>query len=148
MKRPIYQKPIDKVNESLAAKIIEEEWGATCTPTPNMHGVDFEAILNGNLIQVEFKKRNRRRTEFADYIISERKIKKAVAAAIKSDAVFALLVEWTDSMGYIFIDDAAMQSYKVKSGGRTDRNDPHDIEMMVQIPIKNFTVIERTTNGH
>ena len=56
-----------------------------------------------------------------------------------------LVVQFDDVLAWHDATDAL--AYETKSGGRYDREDPNDIELMVHIPIEKLRRIREATNG-
>jgi hypothetical protein len=52
-----------------------------------------------------------------------------------------LLVGWTDCIGWLRVDNRKRNAWPVVRGGRTDRNDPADIESVYEIPTEYFRII-------
>ena len=55
-----------------------------------------------------------------------------------------LCVRWSDTSGYICLDDIEDDSIDITIGGRYDRNDWQDVEPLLTIDIGKFTIIGDT----
>lgn len=86
---------------------------------------------------VEIKNRTGSGERFETWQIAKDKIERCMANAASRNMEFLLLMVWD---GDIFaVNGKALKDLEVRTGGRWDRNDPHDVEPMLHIPRKLFT---------
>lgn len=90
-----------------------------------------------SMIGLEVKCRTCAIGQYNTYMIAEQKILKMV----KMDIACALVVQWTDALGFLMIDDYPLPGQYRETGGRKDRGQNGDIEMTTHIPIEHFKII-------
>lgn len=108
---------------------------------PDNSGVDFAMMVvsdDGRMTMrsvLEVKCRTIPMGTYTTYILSEAKFLK-LQEWCQNGFRAGLAVRWTDALGLCAI--TAKDQFKTRMGGRKDRNDPRDQEMMVEIPISRF----------
>ena len=137
MSRPVYENAEDRSAETMAIKrfIDSLDGDVDFIKLPMQYKMDFAITRDGVIIGlVEVKCRKYSKHAFSTYMIS---MSKLVAAAGYSSIGIGciLLVQWTDSMGWVKMDG---DNWKVRIGGRKDRNDWQDVEPVTHIPIAEF----------
>lgn len=145
--RPRYVRPEDVANEAKAGALVSDWFnrihGYHCTATATAPGsaFDFTLMENGKIIAIaEFKRRKGWGTQYDTWHISKHKLE-SLAKEAKASGVPALLVfEWDD--GLFIADLAKLGSTSEKIGGRYDRGDVHDQEVMVNISRTVFQFIK------
>jgi hypothetical protein len=85
---------------------------------------------------VEVKCRKNKRHTYPTYMLSKSKYD-ALCEYTEMGLHAVLLVRWEDDIGYVSIP----AEHEVATGGRTDRNDPLDVEKVVLIDINKFKLI-------
>lgn len=137
--------------------------------TPNLHSCDrmiFMSVPIGFRLAgtLEIKVRTCTSDAYRTYMISLNKIVSNVLLADSLGVKFYLCVQWTDAIGFIEItketlrnvstnmyesDDFRPAGMYLDEGGRVDRGNPRDIEMMMHIDINHFRIWknEELTNG-
>lgn len=136
--RPTYETDLDLAGETTFAKYIEQKFDCTLHKLPISYHIDFAAIRDGYVMGwVETKIRNVASTDFDFYVLSFIKFKALRNFARTSGKASVLAIKWTDRSGFYHIP--LDQNFEFKIGGRTKKTrDPADIEVMVEIPIKDF----------
>ena len=132
---PTYETQTDLANESRVMQAIADKYGLQLRKCPERYRMDAVFLTGGDIYcLVAFKRRNLASTTYPTFFIS---LSKAMAAAEIRDQTgipVYLVVEWTDMIGRI---DVRAYS-KVTIGGRKDRDDPNDYDLVAHYDIKNF----------
>lgn len=132
---PTYETQTDLDNESRVMQAIAEKYGLQLLKCPERYRMDAVFLRDGAIhCLVEFKRRRIASTDYPTFIMS---LSKAMAASEIRDQtgipVF-LVVEWTDMIGRIDV-----RAYtKVTVGGRKDRNDPNDYDLVAHYYTRDF----------
>jgi hypothetical protein len=135
-KRPIYEAKQDLDNEALALKKFCQELDCEYVSLPKLARADSILFRNGNArIVVEVKVRKNERLKYNTYMISREKYLALCDWAAKG-FIALLLVQWTDDLGYVKIP----VEHTLAVGGRYDRGDSKDVEVVVHIDIKKFNI--------
>ena len=150
MSRPIYESEDDRSNERQAADKFRKHLEQALIPkpesvelreAPRLYPFDYEIIVDGKpWAIVEIKCRKNRLEDYDSYMISMEKIRGLREAAHIRNMASFLLVSWSDTLGYapaVSIAERGIKSW----GGRTDRNDPKDQEVVLYAPHSLFTII-------
>lgn len=135
--RPTYEKQNDRVNQFDVAKSYLKK-GYEIEEMPPFFGFDVGFSMNKELKAVaEIKCRTHRHGTFPTYMISAEKYNKLCVFSQYSKIVTLLIVRWScGTIGHVSLPTDA--SFFI--GGRTDRNDPKDKEIVAHIPIHKFTI--------
>jgi len=144
MNRPLYETPDDLRNESELISRAEEEWDCSLHKLDGFRdGVDFIALdrAGKGVCWVEVKCRRSvdwvQIDKWGGYLLSCHKYENAIQKAESTYMPFVLLV--SDKYGDArFCVIRERESFDVVLGGRTDRNDPKDIEPVILIPAERF----------
>ena len=137
MNRPTYENAVDRSAETMAIRKFIDSFGdeVDFIKLPMQYKMDF-ALTRGGVITalVEVKCRKNNKHAYPTYMISMSKL--VAAAGYSSIGINCiLLVQWADSMGWV---QMAGDDWKVRVGGRKDRNDWQDIEPVTHIPVGEF----------
>ncbi len=101
---------------------------------------DGEIFVNGKLFAlVEIKCRGGNSDRYADWHMAQHKINRNREAAALKNVPLWLVYKWDD--GHFMADAAKLDLSRTHIGGRTDRNDPYDQEVMVLMSAKSFKKI-------
>jgi|TARA_R110000796_G_scaffold26400_3_gene73488 hypothetical protein len=105
---------------------------------PITYKLDYAMYRNDNLVGFsEVKCRTNSVQDYKTYIISLSKVMSARRLSSVTSTKSLLIVSWSDAIGWIdFFSD-----FKVKQGGRSDRNDWQDQEPVCHFDIKDFKII-------
>ena len=122
---PIYETTSDRKRESSVVSILCCKWSCDAIMLPKRSIADAMLTVDeGVKALVEVKCRGK---EYDTYMISQRKINDLKMAADMFQAKSLVVVSFPDRICYF---DSAIEPDKVERGGRTDRNDSHDVEQM------------------
>lgn len=135
--RPRYETASDLVEEEDIVSLLCEMFGKTYRKLPVSYGLDF-ALMSGDRISsfIECKSRRNAFDKYPTIMVSGLKIMKAreLSAAFGVNCLF--VIRWTDKLGYVDLCSPDWLGW----GGRTDRNDPADMEPVAHFDLKkNFT---------
>lgn len=142
-KRPRYESKLDLENQRLAIERYCSAKGfGFSSIVRRTYSADYYLLLEGKIAGVvEYKRRHYEREEFKDLLLSVKKWRACREHAKYLRVPFILLVEWDDGL-YRYVDTG--RNVPVSFKGRTDRNDPADLEPCVMIPVIWF---ERVTGS-
>ena len=134
--RPIYESAADRDNERSVIDAIAERWKCDAWKLPLAYRMDY-ALARGTSIKAfaEVKCRSNERGAYDDYMLSLAKLAHARRLAEISLLPVYLVVRWSDGVGFC---DLSAIIYRVEAGGRTDRNDPQDMEPVAMISVDQF----------
>jgi hypothetical protein len=136
--RPRYESDADRTKQNAAAKWIEQHFKCKIIPlSPGLYQVDwalFRARDNTLRAWAEYKCRGR---SYDDHIISVAKMMKGFDLTNATGAEFVLFVENPSGL-YSWTARDKESALQITIGGRTDRNDPADLEPVVRIPFGQF----------
>ena len=136
MSRPIYETKEDSKRESDVAKLLQKSWNCDLVKMPPKSPFDY-AAKRGKLIEaiIEIKTRTNPYKKYPTYMISAEKVCQCMQRAIYLRVPFYLVVQFTDATMFWA---AKTLDFTVEVGGRKDRGDSQDTELVCQIPINNF----------
>jgi hypothetical protein len=125
--RPIYETQDNLDAEKKLVGILEGEWHCKMRKLSRKAQIDYAIFRKGELVGfAEIKCRTNRKDAYKTYMLSLDKI----SAALRLNAITALpvllVVSWSDTTGCMRI----VKPDEVNIGGRVDRNDPQDIELV------------------
>lgn len=136
---PLYETSDDRSREKQVLDDMCDIWMATYEQTPRKYTTDARVYRNGRLMFcTEVKCRKNTKSAYPDYIISRKKIVRALEIAKLAGVPFVLTVKFTDGIYGTFIADDAVLPENCRVAGRRDRNDPNDEEMCCAIPMGRF----------
>jgi hypothetical protein len=136
MARPIYETAQDRANEEEIATLLAERYNAKAIKAKRLYGLDWFFERDGYVVgMVEIKVRNYASTDFNTYMISADKIARIRMLSSVSGIPSFLFVAWTDTVGYINLADTPDYT---AIGGRRDRGDPQDIEVLLHYSVDRF----------
>jgi len=139
--RPEYVTNQDLNNEIAVAKFLESKWGCEARKMPNKFSrFDYALLRSGQLTcMAEIKCRTCPVGYYDDYMISYDKWSYGVHGYEVMHLTHIIVVAWSDAVGWVYC--ANQNASKCRLGGRTDRGDESDVEVVVDIPIKNFSIL-------
>ena len=138
--REKYENKDDVGREAEFSRLVAKEFNCTFVKMPSLSGVDFGVSREGEpsgFLQV--KARPNRHSKYPTYMISAKKIAVAESLMAAFGMPTTLAVRWSDSWGYTDLNRLPDQ-YR-SFGGRSDRNDPQDMEPVFLIPMSRFSII-------
>lgn len=137
--RPIYENAASLTAEDGVIRALCGAWRCEAKKLPRSYGLDY-LLLRGGLAQAacEVKVRGRR---YDTLFLSLHKVAATLQFSHVSLPSF-LVVAWPDGLYWreLSFDAGAYLGF----GGRTDRNDPADLEPVVHWPASSFRRIEAT----
>ena len=138
--RPIYESEGDREREAQVAAMYAQVMGLEAHPMPRTAPFDYEMREHGRLVAiVEIKCRT---VQYDPYWISHSKMVTLHCEAHHRSVAGILLVRWPAMTGWLAVDRLDPESWTTVTAGRTDRNDPQDIERMAEFPLAWFTMME------
>lgn len=144
--RERYETAEDVENEEIIVRDINRELGTKSHKLPDSDRFDFALVgINSEELYafVEVKTRSRSKSEFSTYMISTKKIIEAIYLKMVTGKLTILVVNWLDTTGYLvlndLVDEFGNRKYQVRLGGRNDRNDIYDTEIIAYIPMSLFS---------
>lgn len=139
MARPLYENQTTLEKERTLAEQLIAAWGCSVGKLPIRYGIDYAFLRDGALVGfAELKCRTIRRDAFPTMMVSLGKMISAQALHQVTHVPIVLVVEWTDCVGWTEIAGKSACKYKVALGGRKDRNDEQDNDVVALIPINEF----------
>ena len=147
--RPVYEKPKDLTNADTVIEHVCAMWHWQAVKLKKFSPVDF-ALTDRDRIRgwAEIKCRTNESTRYPTYSVSLHKVMAGVHQANFTGLPYYVVIGFTDGVWYI--NAGRYVGYHdrldVRIGGRTDRNDPMDIEPMVHIPVKLLRRVEAWGN--
>lgn len=139
--RPVYESSNDICREAGVAEILSSSWRCAIHKLPRLYSCDFAAMREKAIhAWLEIKVRN---ASYSTYLISLHKWMKGVELAEVSGKPFFLVVSWpVNGKQVVMYYPVTREKVRVVIGGRRDRNDPADIEPMVEIPTDRFRRVQ------
>ncbi len=147
-RRPLYETKDDREKQKAAidelVSFLKKDGGdIRANEAPRLYPYDYEILKDGKpLALVEVKCRNARMDAYVNYMVSASKIRTLREQAHIREVSPWLLVDWSDCIGYADADKAASRGITAY-GGRYDRDDPMDREVMTHIPFSVFTIFKK-----
>jgi hypothetical protein len=138
MNRPFYEAPEHVSEELKVAAYVCNVFSCSYEQYPPLHPLNGKLVQDGiTKVVAEIKIRNNASTKYPTLMMSSDKWKRGLDWAFIENKPFMLFVKFTDG---IFMTKVK-NKYDEAIGGRTDRNDPNDVERCVYIPISSFKKI-------
>jgi len=140
--RPKYETERDIQNERLVADALAEH-GYEVYKLPIQYRLDWLLRFNGNPIAfAEVKTRNCEMNTYPTVMISLSKVIHARMLAEATNLPCYLILFYRDCIARVNFDD----TFTVNPGGRSDRNDPQDLDVCAYYPVERLTVISQNSN--
>jgi hypothetical protein len=144
---PTYETRADRMRESAVAGTVARHLGMTARKLAKYDFADF-ALTRGDRVAglLEVKVRRVASTTYPTYHVSMAKLIKLVQW---QPLEIYLAVQWTDRLGLLQLrPDRLSPVEHLSIGGRQDRGDPMDIEIMANINVSAFETIRDTEPQH
>lgn len=139
MHRPIYEGQGDRDAERVISDALRRSWRCDLQPTPTLAPVDYLARRDGKLVAlVEIKARKNTMGAYPTYMISASKLLTMRSLSEMLGVPSIIVVGWSDKIGWAAPDNVT----DLTVGGRSDRGDSRDKELVAHIPISSFRVIQ------
>ena len=132
----LYETEEDRANQQRVADALAAQWSCEVMKMPDQHAVDY---LFGNAhgaMWVEIKKRNVTSTKYKTLMIDKKKLEAGLSHSNGTGFPFGLVVHWNDGVFFVRVDN--LQRYFIDVGGRVDRGDANDTDLVVHIPTTEF----------
>lgn len=141
MSRPLYETSEDREAEHELAIQVARTWGRRALMLPRKFPVDVAFESKGRIVSLaEIKIRTNKASAYDTYMISAHKWSTMIEFSRNLVKTVNLIVKWgCGTVGYLTITGA---EFHLGIGGRSDRNDSDDTELVAQIPIKQFNRIK------
>lgn len=140
MKRPLYETPDDKIREEAVIKEICNVWHCEARALEKNSYMDFEIVTKDGVVRAicELKCRSNTHDKYPTYMISKMKIERGRMMAKEREVPAILFVHFEDDI--MFLDMSEVPDH-TSIGGRSDRNDPLDTELVNHYRIDQLTTI-------
>jgi len=136
--RPVYENEFDRSNEGYIKKYIESKGKFTYEKSEPFSSIDGLLFQDGKHVgNVEIKTRTNASDKYLTYMISAMKVDSILRMSKEDKAIPLLIVRFTDGVFTVVLEDR----YEKRLGGRHDRNDSHDTETCMYIPMTEFVQI-------
>ena len=144
---PRYETVGDRLQEDNVSNQLRAAWNLDVWSLPPYTTTGDLLLGKDGMLRAicEVKRRYNPLNKYETYIISRSKLGRISAMAEALNTKGLLVVQFDDVLAWHDATDAL--AYETKSGGRYDREDPNDIELMVHIPIEKLRKIREATNG-
>lgn len=140
MSRPHYENRKSLQKEHALAQGLEKRWECKLKKLPIKYMLDYAVWKNRQISAwVELKCRTITFEQYDEYMISLSKVMAAKDLSRNTGLKSFLVVQWSNKTAFLQLDNAP---YKLRMGGRKDRNDPDDIEPCCYFKLKDFTDLE------
>ncbi len=102
----------------------------------------FRKEWSGRLVKlVEVKDRKHRIGEYETLIIDEEKLKTGLVWASLCREPFHVIIQWENCCGSVEVTKERFREWRSAKGGREDRGDAHDIDVVKHIPCRLFRIL-------
>ena len=136
--RPIYENEYDRSNEGYIKNYIESKSEFTYEKSEPFSSIDGLLFQAGEHVgNVEIKTRTNASGKYPTYMISAMKVDSILHMSKEDKVIPLLIVRFTDGVFTVVLEDR----YEKRLGGRHDRNDSHDTETCMYIPMTEFVQI-------
>lgn len=135
--RPVYETAADRKNEVEILDRVAEAWAFEPKKLSIGERLDYAGLRGGLIcLWLEIKRRNVKRFAYPTLAISNEKISAGLETREKSGLPFYLVIGWDDGLYYLRVTTDRIS--KIEIGGRRDRGDPKDLEMMAHFDVRLF----------
>jgi hypothetical protein len=135
--RPIYERQADRERQDAIMRAFCDCYGCDAVVMPALCAWDYEIRYCGEIVAVaEIKTRSKPATLYPHFMVKEEKVQMVRAEGERRGIAPLLLVNYPDLRAWARLDRV---EYSTGMGGRWDRGDPADVEMMAYIPLAYFT---------
>jgi hypothetical protein len=142
----MYETSDDLDNERSVLTVVANSWRCSATKLPRRYELDYalHEQMGARRIKAfaEIKCRNFQTTKYETVVLSLMKLAKAEQLSRLCGVPSLLIVRFVDEARWLKIaGDGSVSPVKVAIGGRTDRNDPDDIEVVAHFKIDQMRLI-------
>ena len=139
---PLYETVEDRLQEDNVSDQLKAAWNLDVWSFPP-YATTGDLLLgkDGMLRAIcEVKRRHNLINRYETYIVSRSKLERISAMAAALNTKGLLVVQFEDVL--VWHDATSSLVYDTRWGGRYDREDPKDLELMVHIPIDRLKTVE------
>ena len=130
----IYETVEDLSKECEVADTVAKRWNCRHVKLGELAPLDRALFRDDTLkCYLEIKCRNNAHDYYPDYMIDASKMDAGMQIAAHDGVPFFLIVHFTDGVYWIKVEEGPFATRK--TGGRTDRGDPNDIEVCCYVPM-------------
>lgn len=133
---PLYETDEDRARQRALAQRLSSLWSCDFILTPRKYPVDCVFTTDDHAWWVELKHRNNSSTKYSTLIIDKKKLVAGIEHSKLTGWPFFVVVHWSD--GVFMAQVTETTRYFVDCGGRTDRRDPNDIDVVAYLPVREF----------
>jgi hypothetical protein len=135
--RPLYETAQDRLRQRAVMDAFQRRYQCQLVEMPAKCNWDYEIWRNEMIVALaEVKCRRNAMCKYPTYLLSKMKADAIVQACASLSLSPLLIVQWSDTAGWVWLNDGPFEE---GHGGRVDRNDPRDMEQVIYIPISKFT---------
>ena len=143
MSRSLYETQKDKLAEARVAKRVAAKWDCRPIKLRPLYVIDYAMLRDGKCHAfVEIKCRSysmKQMDDMGGFMLSLDKWRAGIDLSRCSGAAFILVVSTPDAVWWRRIEAGKPDDHDgVAFGGRTDRDDPHDVEPVVLLRYTRF----------
>lgn len=132
----LYETDEDRANQRRVADALAAHWRCGVMKMPERHAVDYLFGDDNGAMWIEIKKRNVTSTKYKTLMIDKKKLEAGLAHSDGTGFPFGLVVHWNDGVFFVRVDN--LHRYFIDLGGRADRADANDTDIVVHIPTSEF----------
>lgn len=134
--RPLYESALDLERERAVIEQLAWQKGVSYTKLPLDYRVDYALHQHRRISAIaEVKCRRNRSDVYPSLILSAKKFHAGLELSERMGVPFLVVAGWEDG---IFYYKAGNEPLDYDIGGRVDRNDPQDVEIVVHLPVNRF----------
>jgi len=134
---PSYETEADRINEQAVADLFEKKHGVRLEKIKPIYGLDYAGFKGAELTHfIEVKCRKFEKEKYETTVINAHKVLAAGRLMRTFERRTILVVRWTDFTGWCPFGEVGL--WDMGMGGRNDRGDPNDRDLMVYIPNVRF----------
>jgi len=139
--RPTYENEATLCAEARSGLVFARAFDCNLIKLPRSYSLDFMMVRDTLPVGwLELKNRSHSLQRYPTLILALQKFQAGLLLAQTTSLPFILAVQWTDAAGYCYA--SSLRPFPVLSFcGRTDRNDPADLEPCVEIPSQKFSLL-------
>lgn len=135
--RDRYETPEQRMAADLIANEVAGKLGVVAVPQDDTAPVNY-ALVRGATVMggLEVRTRNVGATQYDTTIVSARRLTATAERAKQRGVPFFIAIRYLDGL-YVFDSrDLTGREVKTKRGGRRDRGDPADVEVVAHLPME------------
>jgi hypothetical protein len=147
--RPIYETSADRKREAVVAETLAVAWDCEMVKLPRQYPVDYMAIREGKpsaFVEIKCKTYSKDVIDRnGGFLMSLAKWANACALCEESGLQFCIAVQYPEALWYCPVRKGIKAHHDgIRFFGRTDRNDPQDMEPCILLKPDRWTEIPNT----